>query len=195
MTPEQIQDLIAQALQPLQDEIAALREKVASLEALQEQDVTRIYTDIAQDRKRIAKLENPPAREPSKAMIDRAEKIEKYLASKPDHRATFEALRGHLGVDKARLNEAIRTLMASTPDKYIIAKVPGNKRTPALPRERCVSQRYAAGTCEDALNWRNFIISVFDFKGMKISTGAYVSMAQRTRVYGCLKETTTQSSA
>lgn len=56
MTPEQIQDLIAQALQPLQDEIAALREKVASLEALQEQDVTRIYTDIAQDRKRIAKL-------------------------------------------------------------------------------------------------------------------------------------------
>jgi len=132
MTPEQIQDLIAQALQPLQDEIAALREKVASLEALQEQDVTRIYTDIAQDRKRIAKLENPPAREPSKAMIDRAEKIEKYLASKPDHRATFEALRGHLGVDKARLNEAIRTLMASTPDKYIIAKVPGNKRKRVL---------------------------------------------------------------
>lgn len=43
----------------MQDEIAALREKVASLEALQEQDVTRIYTDIAQDRKRIAKLENP----------------------------------------------------------------------------------------------------------------------------------------
>lgn len=76
----------------MQDEIAALREKVASLEALQEQDVTRIYTDIAQDRKRIAKLENPPAREPSKAMIDRAEKIEKYLASKPDHRATFEAI-------------------------------------------------------------------------------------------------------
>jgi len=124
MTPEQIQDLIAQALQPLQDEIAALREKVASLEALQEQDVTRIYTDIAQDRKRIAKLENPPAREPSKAMIDRAEKIEKYLASKPDHRATFR-----LGIVYHRTREASRVwiesgCLCSLDAEYLDGRVP-----------------------------------------------------------------------
>jgi septal ring factor EnvC (AmiA/AmiB activator) len=146
MTYGQLQDLIVQAvqegIQPLQDEIAQLREerdqdhqeiaslhaKLASLESLQEQDTTRIYTDIAYDRQRLAKLENSPIKEPGRTETNRAEKIDKYLASRPDHRATFESLRGHLGVDKDRLNEAIKTLMASSPGRYGIVRAPGDKR-------------------------------------------------------------------
>jgi len=33
-------------------------------------------------------------KEPGKTETSRAEKIEKYLASRPDHKATFETLKG-----------------------------------------------------------------------------------------------------
>jgi hypothetical protein len=132
---------VSEAIQPLQDrvesletpaisqgeEIAALRLKLASLETLQEQDTTRICLDIAYDRRRLAALEHPP-KEPGKIETSRAEKIEKYLASRPDHRAAFETLRGHLGIDKDRLKEAIKTLMDASPGRYGIVRTPGDKR-------------------------------------------------------------------
>ena len=142
---ELIKGAVEQAIQPLQDriealdatvanqgeEIASLRSTVTSLESLQEQDTTRICLDIAHDRRRLTALEHL-AKEPGKTEVSRAEKIEKYLASRPDHRATFEVLRGHLGVDKDRLNEAIKTLMASSPGRYGIVRAPGDKRKRTL---------------------------------------------------------------
>jgi len=154
LTYGQLQGLIVQAVQeairPLQDEIAQLREerdrdhqemaalrlKMASLETLQEQDTNRICVDIAYDRQRLAKLENPK-KKPGKTELSRAEKIEKYLASRPDHKATFETLKGHLGIDKFALNDAIKTLMEAYPGRYGIARTPGDKRKRAfimLPR-------------------------------------------------------------
>ena len=137
----QLQDLIKGAIQPLKDEVAALREerdqdhqeiaalrlKMASLETLQEQDTNRICLDIAYDRKRITALEHP-AKEPGKTETTRADKIAAYLAARPDHRATFDSLRGHLGIDKDRLKEAIKTLMDSSPGRYGITRAPGDKR-------------------------------------------------------------------
>jgi hypothetical protein len=142
LTYGQLQDLIVQAvqesIQPLQDEIAqdhqeiaALRLKMASLETLQEQDTNRVCMDIAYDRRRLTALEHP-AKEPGKTDLSRVEKIERYLISRPDHKATFETLRGHLGIDKARLNEAIKALMASSPGRYAIARAPGDKRKRTL---------------------------------------------------------------
>ena len=145
LTYDQIQNLIKGAIQPLQDEvsqlrgerdqdcqeIAALRLKMASLETLQEQDTNRICLDIAYDRRRLTALEHP-AKEPGKTDLSRVEKIERYLISRPDHKATFETLRGHLGIDKARLNEAIKALMASSPGRYAIARAPGDKRKRTL---------------------------------------------------------------
>jgi len=64
--------------------------------------------------------------------LSRAEKIERYLAARPDHKATFETLRGHLGIDKDLLNDAIKALMASSPGRYGIARAPGDKRKRAL---------------------------------------------------------------
>ena len=131
LTYEQLQDLVRgaidQAIQPLQKEIASLRSTVASLESLQEQDTNRICLDIAHDRQRLAKLEKTK-REPGKTEASRTEKIERYLASRPDHKATFETLRGHLGIDKARLNEAIKVLITSSPGRYAIVRAPGDKR-------------------------------------------------------------------
>jgi hypothetical protein len=142
LTYSQLQDLIVQAvqeaIQPLQDEIAqnhqeiaALRLKMASLETLQEQDTNRICVDIAYDRRRLTALEHP-AKEPGKTDLSRAEKIERYLAARPDHKATFETLKGHLGIDKVLLNQAVKALMASSPGRYGITLTPGDKRKRTL---------------------------------------------------------------
>ena len=142
LTSSQLQDLVTQAvekaIQPLQDEVEALKvtvtrqgAEIAALESTEEQDVDRLALDIAYDRQRISHLEHP-TRDPGKTEISRAEKIEKYLASRPDHRATFETLKGHLGVDKDRLKEAIKTLMTASPGRYGIIHAPGDKRKRTL---------------------------------------------------------------
>jgi len=104
---------------------------MASLETLQEQDTNRICVDIAYDRRRLTALEHP-AKEPGKTDLSRAEKIERYLAARPDHKATFETLKGHLGIDKVLLNQAVKALMASSPGRYGITRTPGDKRKRTL---------------------------------------------------------------
>ena len=139
LTASQLQEIISRALQPLQEgqakdreEMATLRSKLASLESLQEQDTTRICLDIAYDRRRLAALEHP-TKEPGKTETSRAEKIEKYLASRPDHKATFETLKGMLQVDNIRLNEAIKVLIATSDRSYVIQKEKtGDKRKRSL---------------------------------------------------------------
>ena len=145
LTDGQLQGLIKEAIEPLQDEISLLREerdqdhqeiealraRTTSLESALDQEISRVCMDIAYDRKRLAKLENP-IKEPGKTETARAEKIEKYLASRPDHKATFETLKGHLGVDKFALNDAIKTLMDASPGRFGITRTPGDKRKRAL---------------------------------------------------------------
>jgi hypothetical protein len=142
LTYGQLQDLVTQAvekaIQPLQDRIDTLEaiagsqnEKIAALEFIEEHDVSRLALDIAYDRQRLAKLEHH-TKEPGKTEISRADKIEKYLSSRPDHKANFETLKGHLGIDKDRLNEAIKTLMAASPGRYGITRAPGDKRKRTL---------------------------------------------------------------
>jgi hypothetical protein len=96
-----------------------------------ERATERIWLEIALDRQRIARLENP-IEEPGKTDVSRAEKIEKYLKSRSDHKADFETLKGHLGVDKFALNAAIRTLINSFPGRYGIIKSSGDKRKRTL---------------------------------------------------------------
>jgi uncharacterized coiled-coil protein SlyX len=67
LTIGQLQDLIKEALQPLQDRIESLEKmvaaqdaKIATLTTTQEQDVNRICLDVAYDRQRLAKLEQRP---------------------------------------------------------------------------------------------------------------------------------------
>ena len=128
LTASQLQDIITKTIQPLQDHIESLEatvtrqdEKIAALESTQEHDISRLALDIAYDRQRISRLEHP-TKEPGKTELSRVEKIEKYLSSRPDHRATFETLKGQLQVDNVRLNEAIKILIATSDRSYSIQK-------------------------------------------------------------------------
>ena len=136
LTSSQLQEIITRALQPLQDEVRELKatvvthqdEKIAALESTQE---TQADNQLIQLRL-IHELRETSKKGPGKTEISRAEKIEKYLASRPDHRASLETLKGNLGVDKARLHEAIKTLMDASPGRYGIVRVPGDKRKRVL---------------------------------------------------------------
>jgi hypothetical protein len=77
LTSDQLQDLIKEAIQPLQDHIGSLEariiaqdEKITSMESTQEQDTNRICVDIAHDRQRIAKLESPRLEDDSPLLDD-----------------------------------------------------------------------------------------------------------------------------
>ena len=135
---EQLVTVPASLLDSLKDEVAQLKDIVANLKAevstvtsTHEQDMNRLTLDIAFDRQRLSKLENP-IKVSGKTEISRAEKIEKYLAARPDHKASFETLKGHLGTDKDLLHQAIKTLMDSQPGRYGIIRTPGDKRKRTL---------------------------------------------------------------
>ena len=120
-----IEDQLLAELAALRAEVHGLRDKVASLEL---ENTTLSDNQLIQLRLIHALKE----KKPGKTELSRAEKIEKYLASRPDHKVTFETLRGHLGIDKDLLNDAIKTLMSSSPGRYGIARAPGDKRKRAL---------------------------------------------------------------
>ncbi len=129
------QDLITRAIQPLQDEVESLKatvtrqdEKIAALESTQETQADNQLIQLWL----IHELRETSKKGPGKTETTRAEKIEKYLASRPDHKATFETLKGHLGVDKNRLKETIKILMVSGPGRYGITSAPDDKRKRTL---------------------------------------------------------------
>ena len=99
-------------------------EKIAALEATQETqaDNQLFQLRLINDLKKTTK-------EPGKTVISRAEKIEKYLSSRPDHKATFEMLKWLLRVDNVRLNEAIKILIDTSDRSYSVQKATtGDKR-------------------------------------------------------------------
>jgi len=108
----------------LEAENTALHTKIASLEATQDQDLNHVFKHIAQDRQRIYALEHPE-KEPGKTELSRAEKIAKYLQARPDHKATFETLKGHLGIGNDLLNKAVRAL---PPERFRVIGDPRDKR-------------------------------------------------------------------
>jgi uncharacterized coiled-coil protein SlyX len=124
--------LLAEASQPLQERIEFLEsiiarqsEKIAALEATASHQEENLLIQLQLIRALKEK-------KPGKTELSRAEKIERYLAARPDHKATFETLRGHLGVDKFALNDAIKTLMEASPGRFGITRTPGDKRKRAL---------------------------------------------------------------
>ena len=126
---------IEAAPQPLQDRISylesiivQLKEENAAMAATQAHLIDNQEIQL----RLIHELKEKAKRSPGKTELSRAEKIEKYLAARPDHKATFETLRGHLGIDKDLLNDAIKTLMTSSPGRYGIASATGDKRKRAL---------------------------------------------------------------
>ncbi len=148
LTYAQLQDLVTQAvekaIQPLQAEVSDLKatvasqdEKITTLEATAIEQFQIIDGRIKacgrlMDRQD-EKIESILEKKPGKTELARVDKIERYLISRPDHRATFETLKGFLQVDNVRLSETIKILMASTPGRYSIQKArTGDKRKKIL---------------------------------------------------------------
>ena len=122
--PQSLQDRISY----LESIIVQLKEENAAMAARQDHLIENQEIQL----RLIHELKEKAKRSPGKTELSRAEKIERYLAARPDHKATFETLRGHLGIDKDLLNDAIKTLMASSPGRYGISRAPGDKRKRAL---------------------------------------------------------------
>ena len=121
-----IEDPLLAELAALRAEVHGLRDKVASLEL---ENTTLSDNQLIQLRLIHALKE----KKPGKTELSRAEKIERYLAARPDHRAAFETLKGYLQLDNVRLNEAITTLMSTHPGRYSIQKATtGDKRKKIL---------------------------------------------------------------
>ena len=118
-----IEDQLLAELAALRAEVHGLRDKVASLEL---ENTTLSDNQLIQLRLIHALKE----KKPGKTELSRAEKIERYLAARPDHKATFETLKGHLGIDNDLLGIAIKSLLPS--GKYAIIKTPGDKRKRTL---------------------------------------------------------------
>jgi len=130
LSSSQLQEIISRAIQPLKDEVAQLRatsiclqDKVSALEATQD-------TLGENDLNQLRLINDLRKKDPGKTETSRAEKIQKYLEARPDHRATFETLKGHLGIDNDRLGKAIRILVAS--GRCAIIKTTGDKRKRSL---------------------------------------------------------------
>lgn len=130
-----------QAIQSLQDEIAALKD--ARERDGQELAALRLKLgSLEKDRDNLSENQliqlrlihglKDKRREPTYAEASRAEEIERYLSSRTDHRATYTTLRGHLGIGKDLLNDAIKTLLAASPGKFKIVRAPGDRRKRAL---------------------------------------------------------------
>jgi hypothetical protein len=110
---------LSQVVQGLQAENQALK---SELEALQESTAR----ERAYDRQRIAKLEAPKITAKTK---ERAEKIKRYLESRPDHRTTLETLKGYLGIKNYLLDDAIHALQANYPNAFVVERAKaGDKR-------------------------------------------------------------------
>jgi hypothetical protein len=130
---EIINQAVAEATLDLKAEVDQLRASIdqqneikAKIEDMEKDMDSLANNDIAQLRL-IADLRK---KEPGKTELSRTDKIEKYLQARPDHKATFETLKGHLGIDNDLLGITIRYLLTS--GKYAIIKTPGDKRKRTL---------------------------------------------------------------
>ncbi len=131
LTIGQLEDLIKEAIQPLQDEISDLKatvasqgEKIATMETIELQDVDRLALDIAYDRQRLSKLEN---KEPGPTNEDRAEKLKAYLTVKKDAgqrpEISFTEARTYLEVSRSQFSQLISKL---DPRDFVISTHPLN---------------------------------------------------------------------
>jgi len=127
LTGSQLQEIISRTIQPLQEEMTALRSRLIKLESLQEQDTTRICLDIAYDRQRLAKLEKS---EPGPTDEERIEMLQGYLRDKktaglrPD--ASFTEARTYLEVSRSQFSKLVGKL---DPRDFVVFPHPLNYKS------------------------------------------------------------------
>ena len=124
LTYAQLQDhikgAIEQAIQPLQDEIAQLREEITSLEAAQD-----TLSDNQLIQLRLIHELKDKSNGPTDTEKERVERIEKLCSDAPNHEISLSELRGRLGIDKAVLSRLLKRING---DKFYLRKSTLDKR-------------------------------------------------------------------
>ena len=110
--------------------ISIQTQEISAMKAQDERMVENIGILFSANRQ----LREAAKKAPGKTELARVEKIERYLSSRPDHRARFETLKGHLEIGNDQLNKTIKLLMKNCPGKYgvIQARAPEDKRKRTL---------------------------------------------------------------
>jgi hypothetical protein len=134
LTSGQLQDLIKEAIQPLQDRIGSLEaritaqdEKITSLESTQEQDTNRICVDIAHDRQRLTKLEQKPSTPTGAKTLARITKIDEILKARGS--TTLQELERILKISPKEMNRLLAKLDMR---RYEVHARPGDDREKVL---------------------------------------------------------------
>jgi hypothetical protein len=115
----------------------ALSERLAKAEfelSGKDGSITAHYENwIGKLEQRLAKLEHP-AKYPGHTAQDRAARLDHYMDARPDHKASYEALKGFLEIDDVKLNLSIAALMKEHPGKYARQKdkIDGRKKWLAI---------------------------------------------------------------
>ena len=108
----------------LEGENAALRSRLTSLESLQESEMSRVWMDIAADRRRLAALEKVT---PGPTDDERIEKLEGYLKDKKSAglkpEASFTEARAYLELSRSQFSQLISKL---DPRDFMISPHPLN---------------------------------------------------------------------
>lgn len=73
-------------------------------------------------------------KEPGHTSQDRAKRLDTYMDARPDHKASYEALKGFLEVNDVLLNQTIAALMKDQLGKYARSKDEHDKRKRWLVR-------------------------------------------------------------
>lgn len=121
MKPQEKKALL-ELLSDIREDIKKLQK---DLHDIQNADLLRL---IAEDRRRIAKLEHSD-KDPGQTALDRAKRIDRYMDGRLDHKASYEALKGFLKIsDGASLSRAIKALGTESPGKYATHKDKTDKR-------------------------------------------------------------------
>ena len=110
-------DLLADKVNALEQQNKAILGRVEELEARLDAHSKKLYREN---------------REAGQTAKDRAARIDKYMAARPDHKASYEALKGFLGVNDVLLNTAIAALKKEHPGRYCTVKDAADKRKRSL---------------------------------------------------------------
>jgi hypothetical protein len=97
-------------LECLKRQLESQESRIKEIAARQDEDCLRLATDIAYDRRRISRLEDPGSKDPTLTEVAHLQKIEKHLRDSPRHAASFAEIRGVLGVSPGRVSQLIRKL-------------------------------------------------------------------------------------
>lgn len=123
--PQDLQDAIDSLLvriDALEGENRALKVKLETLGM----DLATLSENQLIQLRLINELRKKP--ENSRTTHERAEKIDGYMEARPDHKASYDALRGFLDVSDVLLHRTIKALMVLYPGKYGITKDKEDKR-------------------------------------------------------------------